>query len=113
MGRENISSLLKETTEKLLLELSNPVALANGQGGITLFKDENGNDMLLAIDYTNYDTTKNEERNDITVWFNDRKFINACSVDNKPTRKLVGDDGKLDGVVISLRKHESALVKLV
>lgn len=113
MGRENISELLKQTCEELLLSLSKPVAVAKGEGGITLFEDESGNTMLLAIDYTNYDFAKINELNDITVYFSDRKYVDAIAVEGGKVRKLVGVDGKLDGIVIPLRKHESALLKLI
>lgn len=113
MGRESISDLLKEVSDELLLELSNPSAIAKGNGGITLFEDENGNEMMLVIDYSNYDSSKLYQSNDVTVSFNEKRYKEAVSVDGKPLRKLIGEDGKLDGIVVSLRKHESALVKLV
>lgn len=98
---------LKEEFTKL------DVAVAKGEGGITLFEDESGNTMLLAIDYTNYDFAKVNELNDITVYFSDRKYVDVIAVEGGKVRKLVGVDGKLDGIVIPLRKHESALLKLI
>jgi ribosomal protein L21 len=66
LGRATNSPLFYEITEKLLRALTEPAALASG-AGITLFEDESGRDMLLAVDYSRHDPRKIHTAREYTV----------------------------------------------
>jgi hypothetical protein len=80
--------------------------------GITLLCDESQNELLVAIDYSRHDQTELELEREYTVTFN-KDYTDCIALDGKPIRKLISENGRLDGVVIKLRQHESALVKLI
>ena len=40
-------------------------------------------------------------------------FKNAESIDGQPLRKFFANDGTLDGLEVTLRQHESSLMKLI
>ena len=112
LGRATNSDLYYEATARLLRELSSPLATADCKCGITLFKDECGNDILLTIDYSRHDQSELNKEREYTVTLN-ADYTDCVCLDGKPIRKLVSDSGRLDGIVVTLRQHESALIKLV
>ena len=111
LGRATNSELYYEVTAKLLHELTDPAAVADHKCGITLLEDENGNELLLAIDYSRYDQSEIDLAREYTVRLN-ADYRDAVCLDGKPMRKLIAESGRLDGIVITLRQHESALIKL-
>ena len=113
LGRATNSPLYYSATEALLRSLTSPIATADKNCGITLLYDEVGNDILLTIDYSRHDQSELNLEREYTVIFKDKRYSSAEALDKKPLRRLVGKDGKLDGVVVTLRQHESALVKLI
>ena len=111
LGRATNSPLYFEITAKILKELSSPLATSDKECGITLVRDESGNDILLAIDYSRYDQTELDLEREYTVTLN-ADYRDCVALDGKPIRKLISESGRLDGIVVSLRQHESALIKL-
>ena len=67
---------------------------------------------LPIFDYSRYDQSELELEREYTVTLN-KDYTDCIPLDGKPIRKLVSENGRLDGVVIKLRQHESALVKFV
>ncbi|MBR3576007.1 MAG: hypothetical protein IKL42_01230, partial [Clostridia bacterium] len=113
-ARTSVSDLLYKTSIGLMRELSRPTAFTeNGKCGITMFKDTNGNTILLVLDYSEHDQSKLNNEDDKMVVLPDSIWHDAEAIDGKPLRKLIGKDGKLEGVVVNLRHHESALIRLV
>ena len=112
LGRTTNSPLYFKITAKLLRELCSPLLTSEEGLGITLFEDESGNDMLLCVDYSRYDQTEIMKEREYKVILNS-DYRDCLCVDGKTVRKLVSDSGRLDGIVVKLRQHESALIKLV
>jgi hypothetical protein len=112
LGRTTNCELYFEATAKLLSKLSSPLATADNNCGITLCKDESGNELLLAIDYSRYDQTELELEREYTITLN-ADYRDCECLDGKPIRKLISESGRLDGIVVTLRQHESALIRLI
>lgn len=112
LGRATNSALYYDVTAKLLHKLSTPDMTANAGCGITHFTDGLGRDILLAIDYSRHDQSEIYLEHEHAVTLN-ADYTDAISLDGKPIRKLISDDGRLDGIVVSLRQHESALIELI
>lgn len=112
LGRITNSELLKETFGALLCNFSSPLAKAEQDVGITLFEDENGNDMLLVVDYSNYDSARQESVEEKYVQLNVNTYASAKCVDKKPLRQLQ-EAGTLRGLTVGLKPHESALIRLI
>lgn len=111
LGRATNSDLFYEVTERLLRTLVSPTAEAN-RAGITLFEDEDGKDLLLAIDYSRHDPSEIQKEREYTVTLHGN-YKNAVAVDGRPMRRLISESGRLDGITLTLRRHESALVWLI
>ena len=112
-ARSSISPLLRKTCVELMRDLSRPTAVtSDGKCGITMFEDANGNKMLLVVDYSEHDQTKLDEVREKVIMFPDSTLRGAECVDGKPLGSLIGSDGVLEGVVVRLRAHESALILL-
>ena len=113
LGRATNSPLYYDVTEKLLRSLSSPIATADHECGITLLRDESDNDILLTIDYSRHDQSEIDLQREYTVVFTEPVYTDAVCLDEKPIRRLIGDSGMLEGIVVKLRQHESALIKLI
>lgn len=111
LGRATNSPLYYSVTAKLLRELTAPLASADNLCGISVFKDENQNELLLAIDYSRHDQSELYLEREYTVTLNE-DYKDAVCLDGKPIRKLTSSN-RLDAIVVRLRQHESALIKLV
>ena len=111
-ARSSNNELLRNTVKNLLLEISSPIAISNG-AGITMLKDTSDNTILLAIDYSRHDQNEIYLERESVIRFNDGEYTDAESVTGIPMRKLISKSGRLDGVVLTLRQHESAIVKLI
>ena len=111
LGRATNSPLYYSVTEKILKSLTSPLARADRECGITLVTDEGGRDLLVAIDYSAHDQSKINEETEYTVTLS-ADYKDACSLDGKPIRKLISEEGRLDAVTVTLRQHESALIEL-
>ncbi len=112
LGRATNSDLYYKVTAELLRELTSPLAVSDGSCGITLFNDESGNELLLAIDYSRHDPSELERKREYKITLN-LDYTDCVSLDGKPVRKLISEKGRLDGIVVTLRQHESALIKLI
>jgi hypothetical protein len=110
-GRDSNSKLLRRVVSEVLKDLSVPLAKADGCG-ITLFRDTEGRDMLLAIDYSRHDESEIDRVNEYTVHLNSTSYTTAIAIDGKPLRRLISSEGILEGIVVGLRQHESALIQL-
>ena len=111
-ARSSNNELLRKTVKNLLLELSSPIAISDS-AGITMLKDVSDNTILLAIDYSRHDQNELELQRESVIRFYDGEYTDAESVTGIPMRKLISESGRLDGVVLSLRQHESAIIKLI
>jgi hypothetical protein len=110
-GRDSNSKLLRRVVSEVLNDLSVPLAKSDGCG-ITLFRDTEGRDMLLAIDYSRHDESEIDRVNEYTVHLNSTSYTTAIAIDGKPLRRLISSEGILEGIVVGLRQHESALIQL-
>ena len=110
LGRATNSHLFYEITGQILSQITTPAAQASG-AGITLFEDEGGRDMLLAIDYSRHDPSKIDLPREYTVILKGN-YKDAVCRSGLPMRRLLSESGRLDGIVITLRRHESALIEL-
>ena len=110
-GRDSNSKLLRRVVSEVLNDLSVPLAKSDGCG-ITLFRDTEGRDMLLAIDYSRHDESEINRVNEYTVHLNSTSYTTAIAIDGKPLRRLISQEGILEGIVVGLRQHESALIQL-
>jgi len=112
LGRATNSELYYRITAELLRELTSPLAMADPKCGITLFTDESGNEILLAVDYSRHDQSELAMVREYTVTLHG-EYTDAVCLDGKPIRKLISASGRLDAVVVTLRQHESAMVRLI
>lgn len=113
-SRTSLSTLLRKNSIALMRDLSSPKAMAESVNcGITFFEDTKNNKMLLVIDYSDYDQEKQEIATEKTVLLKDCSYTNAEAVDGREIRCLRSENGSLDGIAISLRPHESALIRLL
>ena len=103
---------MRKTVKNLILELTSPIAISDG-AGITMLKDVSGNTILVAIDYSRHDQSELELERESVIRFNEGEYTDAESVTGIPMRKLISKSGRLDGIVITLRQHESAIIKLI
>ena len=111
-ARSSNNELVRKTVKNLILELTSPIAISDG-AGITMLKDVSGNTILVAIDYSRHDQSELELERESVIRFNEGEYTDAESVTGIPMRKLISKSGRLDGVVLTLRQHESAIVKLI
>ena len=112
-ARSSISPLLRRTSIALMRELSAPTAVCTTENcGVTLFEDTNGSTMLLVIDYSAHDQAKRNTVSEKTVMLTGIDMHGAAAVDGRPLRRLIGDNGRLDGIAVTLHPHESALIRL-
>ena len=106
------SELLKKVLTDLVKALSTPEIISDNCG-ITVFEDTNGEKILLAIDYSDYDYTVNPYtlKKTSTIRFaqpvNDVEPINGVEINRLRTK-----DG-VNGVEITLRHHESAILRIL
>ncbi len=112
LGRATNSDLYYETTARILRELTLPLATSDNKCGITLARDESGNELLLAIDYSRHDQSELNLEREYEITLN-KDYTDCVCLDGKPVRKLISRTGRLDGVVVILRQHESAIIKLI
>lgn len=113
MGRNSLSVLLRNNSIELMKTLSSSEAVAtDSECGITVFDDTNGNTMLLVIDYSNHDQSKQDISTEKTVMLSSGKYTRATAVDGKEIRSFYNGDGTLGGIAVSLHPHESALIVL-
>ena len=105
----NISALLRGTVSAELREIVSPVAAADGCG-ITLFRDKNGDALLLAVDYSDYDAPDIVRESSVTFRFDGIRDAEPL-YGEKPI--LLRKDGSVRAVVLRLRRQECALVRLI
>jgi hypothetical protein len=112
LGRITNSELLKEIFGGVLCQFSAQLIRGEKECGVTLFEDEKGDTLNTVIDYSNYEVIRQEIAEEKTIVINDSGYADAVCVDGKPLRRLI-KNGTLSGVVVSLRAHESAIIKLI
>ena len=112
LGRASGSPLYYAVTEQIVRSLTSPMATADKGCGITLTKDEHGSTLLLAIDYSRHDASEIDLPHEYTVMLHS-DFKDAVCLDGKPIRRLISENGRLDGLTVTLRRHESALIRLI
>lgn len=103
-----VGSLIRKALCDVLHELSEPLAQGDNVG-VTLFKTQKGQCMLLAIDYTPFDNREHENKEAVVRFNMDRLRDVRCN------REIFL--GKKDGVVREIRfdilPHESVFAELV
>ena len=105
----NISTLLREKVSEAMRGLVTPVASSDGCG-VTLLRDRNGDTLLLAVDYSDYDEP--ESVREYTVTFDLGKIRDVEPLyGEKPV--LLRKDGRIQAAVLRLRQQECALAKLI
>ena len=111
-GKESISKLLRNTCVSAVKDISAPAAESDGCG-ITLFRDERGDLMLLAIDYSDYNQKDSESiRTKSNIVLNIPGITGAKSVNGVPVNCLRGKDGNCEGLQVTLRIHEAGIILL-
>ena len=92
-------------------ETVSPVALADGCG-ITLLRDRNGEILLLAVDYSDYDEADSGKTRESTVMFRlgDIEDVEAI-YGEKP--RILRSDGTVRGISLKLHQQECVLLRLV
>lgn len=106
------SELLKKVLTDLVKALSTPEIVADSCG-ITAFEDVNGEKMLLAIDYSDYDYTVNPYTLKKTATIRFAQAVKDVeSVNGVEINRLRGKDG-VCGIEITLRHHESAVLRIL
>ncbi len=108
----SISCLLREVTACEMHRLSRPAAVSDNCG-ITLFKDQNGNLMLLAIDYSPYENDGIHKEYQSVIRFNDLDVQRVQSVYGPAPSALRNESGKIDGLWLTLHQQECALIRLM
>ena len=110
-GISNVGKLIKKTVTKLLKDLSKPLAVADNNCGINIFKNEKNEKMILLTDYT---VCGNKEKKEITVKLNfDVDNVKCvCHKDMTITPKLIKVNGKIKAFTVTLRPGESGLFKV-
>ena len=68
--------------------------------------------MLLVIDYSNHDQSKQDIATEKTIRLDGGKYVKAEAIDGKEMRSFYNEDGTLGGIAVSLHPHESALIRL-
>ncbi len=110
-GRSSCSALLRRTATEVISSLATTIA-TSADCGITLLETKKGDTVLLCIDYSDHNDDKIDLAIERTVWFNTDVYRDAAAIDGKPLRRLISEDGVLKGVVVTLRRHESAMIRL-
>lgn len=104
----NISKLLRKTVSEQMLDIVSAIAVSDGCG-ITLLKDKNGDTLLLAVDYSDYDDPDGIREYTVTFRFEGIREVEAL-YGNKPI--LLRKDGSVRSLVLKLQQQECALMKL-
>ncbi|MEA4888971.1 MAG: hypothetical protein VB070_05870 [Clostridiaceae bacterium] len=120
-GFESTSRLLRNVCAGILRQISSPLAwtdTAHGETctGLSLFRDKQGREILLSIDYSDHDPDSVDNRiTETTVFFgrNNWHAIKCCeNTDTEQASPLI-ENGVLRGVMFRLRMHESCIIELV
>lgn len=112
-ARSTISPLLRKQSIALMRSLSRPVACTGDENcGVSLFTDTNGGALLLVVDYAEHDQAKLQSVTEKTVMLPGSGWHGAEAVDGRTLRRLIGEDGVLEGIAVALHPHESALIRL-
>ena len=87
-------------------------SLKKNKGAILRLPAPHGSTMLLVIDYSAHDQAKRNTVSEKTVMLTGIDMHGAAAVDGRSLRRLIGDNGRLDGIAVTLHPHESALIRL-
>lgn len=107
----SVSELLRKTAAREMLALSRPTALSDGCG-ITLFRDEHGHTLLLAIDYSPYGQDGTHREYESTIMLNDPDVKEVSPIYGPAPSALRDGNGRVKGLWLKLRQQECALIKL-
>ena len=105
----SISALLRRKVSEAMRGIVSPVASSDGCG-ITLFRDRNGDTLLLAVDYSDYDEPEGVREYTVSFGFGGIRDIEPL-YGKKPI--LLRKGGIIRAVCLKLRQQECALVKLI
>jgi len=107
----NISALLREVLTAQLQTLAQPTAQADNCG-ITLLEDQNGDTLLLAVNYSNYELASPERLFPAEVRIHLDSFAGAEPLHGEQPTLLL-ENGTLRGVCLQLHHQECALLRLI
>ena len=110
-GRPNISKLLKKVALEILTEISKPYAKADRACGVTSFTAENGDDMLLLIDYSRYDEPT-DKKTHVKLFDSNITDIECITRPDIKIEKAF-DGGVLKEFNITIKHHEALLFRLI
>ena len=112
LARQSISELLRKSVCESLVSLTKSEILGKDNLGTTHFYDVHGNELLLAIDYSDYDIVHDEThttKHRIKLG-NEYKGVELL-YGEEPI--LIYEDGRLTEIEVDLHYEESILLKLI
>lgn len=113
-GNENISALLKTCVRDNLRDMATPLYEATAQCGVSAFTTENGDNLLLLVDYGDHNPATLHTRNtQVTVRIREKGFKGAEIL--MGTNDQIGThlkNGELDAITVRIKPQESMLIKL-
>ena len=109
-ARTNVSVIMKDALEALLLELVTPLVKASAGCYANLFECENGYDEILLHDYTNFE---HSDDNRVTVMISSDEYKDVEAIDEALEINRLIKDGALRGFEVTLRARQSQLLRLI
>lgn len=107
----NISKLMRSMLCDTMRHISTPI-VSSDYAGITILKDVNGDTLLLAIDYSDYDLAEEKRTWQSEICFHTDEFTNIETLYGEKPIRLISD-GILKGISLKLHQQECALFKLI
>ena len=109
-ARTNVSVLMKDELEALLLELVTPLVKASAGCYANLFECENGYDEILLHDYTNFE---HSDDNRVTVMIKSDEYKDVEAIDEALEINKLVKNGSLCGFEVTVKARQSQLLRLI
>ena len=109
-GLANISELLKNTCEKLIQKLSQPIATADKRCGIQIFENVHGAKMLMLTDYSYYGSSEKERV--VSVMFDRIRVKQVSFAGTSPNGQnvhMLKEQDEVLGFSVKIRQREALL----
>lgn len=115
-GKENISQLLKEAILQWANKNITTIVKADGDVGVSIFKDIHDRTLLLITDYSELNQKRLDDIYIKNIKFNvddyaDAQYIDICNPE-LPYSKLINNNS-LKGLQVSLRPQETVMFELI
>ncbi len=103
-----VGQLIRQATKDIVTALSSPLAVGE-HVGVTLFRDTNGNRMLLAIDYTPFDNREQTQKEAVIKLNMDDVHSVSCDLPVKFAKR----NGTVREIRFRIPVHGSAFIQLL